>query len=439
MTPLPLYFLKANLALALCYIGYRLLFQQDTFFKLRRATLISLYLIAFLYQLPDLSSWLSTQASLSEVVTYYSTILPKENLVEAAQQLPAQVASTSWIVIGRQILLAIYLIGVFVLLFRCAAELVNVLHTRFTSKRITLDGIKVYLLTKPEVPYSFFNWIFVYPNQHTKDALDEILLHEATHARQLHSLDILLSEFVSIVCWMNPFVWLLKKEIGINHEYLADRQVLVAGYNKKAYQYHLIGMESPHKAAANLYNYFSVLPLKKRITMLNKKRTNRVRKIKYLALIPMAAGLLLINNIDAMARSVLTESIVPTSAPTAITATLPAEVEAPMPPDEDKPFTVVEIMPQYPGGLDALLEFLATQTKEEYPAEARAKGIKGRVSISFIVEKDGSLTNFKVRKSDAPELNDAALRIVKKMGKWTPAKQDGKLVRVRYSLPLSFK
>lgn len=173
--------------------------------------------------------------------------------------------------------------------------------------------------------------------------------------------------------------------------------------------------------------------------MLNKKRTNRVRKIKYLALIPMAAGLLLINNIDAMARSVLTESIVPTSAPTAITATLPAEVEAPMPPDEDKPFTVVEIMPQYPGGLDALLEFLATQTKEEYPAEARAKGIKGRVSISFIVEKDGSLTNFKVRKSDAPELNDAALRIVKKMGKWTPAKQDGKLVRVRYSLPLSFK
>ena len=83
---------------------------------------------------------------------------------------------------------------------------------------------------------------------------------------------------------------------------------MLAGFDKKEYQYHLIGVKHPNTAIANLYNNFSVLPLKKRITMLNKKRTNNARKVKYLALVPMAAGLLLLNNIDAMAR-VLNEKV----------------------------------------------------------------------------------------------------------------------------------
>ena len=71
----------------------------------------------------------------------------------------------------------------------------------------------------------------------------------------------------------------LEKEIGINHEFIADEQVMLAGFDKKEYQYHLIGVKHPNTAIANLYNNFSVLPLKKRITMLNKKRTNNARKV----------------------------------------------------------------------------------------------------------------------------------------------------------------
>lgn len=90
------------------------------------------------------------------------------------------------------------------------------------------------------------------------------------------------------------------------------------GFNKKAYQYHLIGVKYPQPAIANLYNHFSVLPLKRRIKMLNKRRTCCVGKIKYLVLLPMAAGLLLANNMNAMAR-VVNEKV------TAII--LPAQVE----------------------------------------------------------------------------------------------------------------
>lgn len=77
MTPLFIYFIKVNLALAILYISYRLLFRNDTFFRLRRLTLLGMLLVAFLYQLPDISGWLSTRPAISEVISYYSTILPK--------------------------------------------------------------------------------------------------------------------------------------------------------------------------------------------------------------------------------------------------------------------------------------------------------------------------------------------------------------------------
>lgn len=265
MEPFIVYYLKANLALALLYIGYRLLFQRDTFFKMRRITLLSIYLIAFLYQLPDISGWLSSQANVSEVITYYSSILPKETLAKEGIGTGDIASSVNWKKVGESAVQIIYFGGVFILLFRCIMELGMLMRARLKSPRITIGGNRIYRLSQPEEPYSFLNWIFIYPGLHTQESLEEIVLHEATHVRQMHSLDILLGEFVSIFCWINPFAWLLKEEISINHEYLADREVIKAGYNKKEYQYHLIGMEHPNKAIAKLYHNFSVLPLKKEL------------------------------------------------------------------------------------------------------------------------------------------------------------------------------
>lgn len=108
--------------------------------------------------------------------------------------------------------------------------------------------------------------------------IKEILVHEQTHVRELHSADILLAQIAIIICWINPFAWLIRSEMRINHEYLADRKVIANGYDKKTYQYHLLGLEHTQLAAANLYNNFSVLPLKNRIKMLNRKRTRNIMK-----------------------------------------------------------------------------------------------------------------------------------------------------------------
>lgn len=233
---------------------------------------------------------------------------------------------------------------------------------------------------------------------------------------------------------------MVKKEISINHEFIADEQVMLSGFDKKEYQYHLIGVKHPNKAIANLYNNFSVLPLKKRITMLNKKRTNNARKVKYLALVPMAAGLLLLNNIDAMARVLNGKVSEVIQQPASLAATTVFEMETadPLPPDKDKIHETCDIMPEFPGGQSALLQFLAKSIK--YPVEAQQQGKQGKVTVTFIVEKDGSITNAKVIQALYPSLDEEALRVINSMPKWTPGKmKDGKVVRVQYTVPLTYR
>ena len=99
-------------------------------------------------------------------------------------------------------------------------------------------------------------------------------------------------------------------------------------------------------------------------------------------------------------------------------------------------FDVVEEMPQYPGGMQAMLSFL--QENITYPKDAQEKKISGRVLVTFVVEKDGSISNVETVKSVFPSLDEEAVRIVKAMPNWKPGKQNGKVVRVKYTLPISF-
>ena len=397
ITPILIYFLKVNLALAFLYICYRLLFRDDTFFRLRRGVLLSIYLIAFLYPLPDLSGWLSTQTSVAGIVGYYSGLLPKETVLTASNE----IAASDWKEAGLKVMQVIWLAGAGLLLSRCLAELFTVSRLHRKCRKITLNGTEVCILPEAEASYSFFGWIFISSDPHQRERLDDILIHEQTHVRQWHSL---------------------------------------AGFDKKEYQYHLIGVKHPNTAIANLYNNFSVLPLKKRITMLNKKRTNNARKVKYLALVPMATGLLLLNNIDAMAR-VLNEKVAEViQQPTALATTTVSKMEAanPLPPEKDKIYDTCDIMPEFPGGQNALLQFLAKNIK--YPAEAQQQGKQGKVVVTFVIEKDGSITNAKVTQALYPSLDEESLRIVKSMPKWTPGKmKDGKVVRVQYTVPLTYR
>lgn len=432
-TTLLVYFLKVNLAMAVLYICYTLLFRNDTFFRLRRAALLSIYLIAFLYPLLDISAWLSNRESVTEMINLYSTILPQA-IATTGNDAPMHL-HTSWPMMIKGGLLLIYLAGVALLLVRCLIELFTVIRIRLIAPKRLINRTTVYQLPKAEEAYSFFGWIFIAPEGYSRQTLEEILVHEKTHVRQLHSIDVVLAELAGILCWINPFAWLLKREISSNHEYLADEQVMLAGYNKKEYQYHLIGLEHPDVAIAKLYNNFSVLPLKRRITMLNKKRTGSVGKVKYLTLLPLAAGLLLLNNIDAMARIVNNQEAVAVEQTDA--ALERTDASQPLPPDEDKVYEVADVMPEFPGGQMELLKFLARNIK--YPAESVQKKEEGRVQMGFIINKDGSVSDVRVLKGVSPALDAEAIRVIKSMPTWTPGKVKGEIVRISYTAPITFK
>ena len=105
-------------------------------------------------------------------------------------------------------------------------------------------------------------------------------------------------------------------------------------------------------------------------------------------------------------------------------------------PENDTPLQVAEVMPEFPGGIQALIQYLSNNIK--YPVKCQENGIQGRVIVSFIVERDGSISNMKVIKSIHPELDKEAIRVVSTMPKWKPGTQRGKAVRVSYNLPINF-
>lgn len=259
------------------------------------------------------------------------------------------------------------------------------------------------------------------------------MIHEQTHVRELHSADILLAQLAIIFCWFNPFAWLIRSEMRVNHEYLADRKVIQNGYDKKTYQYHLLGLKHTQLAAANLYNNFSVLPLKNRIKMLNRKRTRNIMKSKYLMFIPITALLILFSNcanMESEDKATKNEEVEVKAIPEVVkNDTLTATA--------NDAFDVVEEMPEFPGGMEALMTFLSRNIK--YPSDAQNKGVQGRVVVQFVVNTDGKIEDAHVVRSVQSELDKEALRVINSMPNWKPGKQKGEVVRVKYTVPIAFR
>lgn len=466
MTPELAYFLKINVGIIVFYIFYRLFFYKDTFFHWRRTALLCFLGVSLFYPMLNLQEWVKAHEPMVVIADLYATTLLPEVVFEET----ITPTHTNWQEFATNSLSIIYFCGVILLFIRFIMQLTSIILLRIQCKVTEIQGVRVQILNKASGPFSFFHWIFVHPESHTQEELAEILTHEQTHAHQLHSADIMFSELICIACWFNPFIWLMKREIRNNLEYMADQRVLQTGYDYKVYQYHLLGL-AHNKAAATLYNSFNVLPLKNRIKMMNKKRTKEIGRTKYLLFLPLAALLLIISNIEAVARTTknFTREVIQTveksteqvtkavgqipEQATVEEATIPKEIPADIDitdkdpsaimqkvntEDDDDIFDVVEEMPVFPGGQTGLMEFIAKNLR--YPVKAQKEGIQGRVIARFIVEKDGSVSNLAVaRRSASSELDAEAIRVLSTMPKWTPGKQRGKEVRVKYTVPIAFK
>lgn len=448
-----IYLIKINVALMLLYGFYRLTVSRDTFFGLRRLTLWLIYVVALMVPALNLEYWVRdtpTMASMANVYadTFYPVVVK------------AQAPSITWM----DMLLGIYWSGVAVLSLRLVWQLFSIIRLAVISRKQEVEGITVHLLRGEGSPFSFFRWVFMYPSTLEGKQLHEVMVHEYTHVSGLHSLDTLFSELFSIACWFNPFAWLMKQEVRMNLEYLADESVLSDGNARKSYQYHLLGLAYRQpKDSTKIANNFNLLPLKKRIKMMNKRRTSEIGKAKYLLFAPLAGALLMVSNIESVAREIGEQvpevAEVQQKADQALNADVAvanpmakaeeakaaelakaeakaSDVTAPADTTKNVVYDVTETMPQFPGGQGVMMKYLAANIK--YPASAVKAKKQGRVIVSFVIQKDGSVTNARIVKSVDPELDAEALRIVKAMPNWTPGTQDGKPVNVRYTIPVVF-
>lgn len=290
------YFLKVNVAIVLFYAFYRLFFYKDTFFGWRRTALLCFFAVSAAVPLLNIQTWITEQEPMVAMADLYASVVLPELTVGT------EVAPTDWKSILSEYANIAYWGIVALLMIRLIMQLAGIIRLTCRCRKIQIGNTSIHLLPKADGPFSFFHWIFIHPSSHTEEEFNEILTHEQTHARQWHSIDVIISELVCIFCWCNPFAWLMKREIRTNLEYMADARVLENGYDSKTHQYHLLGL-SHQKAAVTIYNSFNVLPLKKRIKMMNKKRTKEIGRTKYLMFLPLAALLMIVSNIETVART----------------------------------------------------------------------------------------------------------------------------------------
>ena len=274
------YILKTSVCLAVFYLFYRLLLSKETFHRFNRLALLGVLLLSCLVPLIEVTT--------QEASEMNQPFIALEDMLLMAEPAPVmEEVSTSfpW----RALLLLIYLLGILFFLGRHLWSLGRMLRLLRTSRKESLeDGITLFVHDAKEVaPFSWMKSIAV-SKYDLEESGDAVLTHERAHIRNRHSWDLLLAEGCIFFQWFNPAAWLLKQELQTVHEYEADEWVIENGIDAKTYQLLII----KKAVGARLYsiaNSFNHSSLKKRITMMIKKKSNPWARLKYAYVLPLAA------------------------------------------------------------------------------------------------------------------------------------------------------
>ena len=274
------YILKSSLCLALFYLFYRLLLSKETFHRFNRIALLGVMLISCLLPLIRVTVDQAT-------VVNTSVMLVEEDMLMYPWEMQAVVqeeAAFPW----REWLVAVYFLGILFFLLRNFLSLGYVFYLiRHSRCRRMENGICLVVHQEGFAPFSWMKYIVISQTDLDENGTD-ILTHEEAHIRNGHSWDLLLVELCVWLQWFNPAAWLLKQELQNVHEYEADEAVLRQGIDAKRYQMLLI----KKAVGARLYsiaNSFNHSSLKKRITMMIRKKSNPWARAKYLYVLPLAA------------------------------------------------------------------------------------------------------------------------------------------------------
>ena len=425
--------LTSGIILLSMYLPYRLLLAGEKQHRLNRVILLAIYMAAIVIPLvrpvalPGISG---IEAGAATAETGIAIGRLSGGLTEHS--------STAWI----RVLLWIYIAGAAVALVRLVWAYARLTVIIWNGKKIKMEGYT--LVVTGNKNFSPFSWRGYVVVEKISDATEypAIMIHEMRHLSACHDMDLMLAQLYAVLVWYNPASWLMIDELKTVHEYEADEAVIDSGLNLRDYQMLLI-KKAVGARLPSLANSLNHSKLQKRITMMYQSKSRTAGKLGSLVLVPALAIGIAVVSIPAVAsvisgasETTLLDSDSKVSKISANTESL-AEMRAIAPASDNKAFTAVEKLAEFPGGIEAMMKWLQYNVK--YPKEAEKAGEQGKAVVKFTVNKDGSISNATIIKSVSPSIDKEALRVVTSMPKWKPAENGGKKVACWYTLPVSFR
>ena len=462
MTDFLIYDLKVALLIAVFYMFYRLLLARETFHHINRIVLLTTAVASYVLPLC--------------VITFHETVVMQQTPMVTIDGLQASAYEPASAPLWQIVLPILFVIGVAAAIGHTLCSLIRIIRLiSHSEQHPQADGTTICVTGNADLaPFSWMHYIVMNRSDYeTNDAA--ILAHERGHIRLHHSCDVILVDLLTALQWFNPTMWMLRSDLRAIHEYEADAAVLSQGINARQYQYLLI-TKAGGIGGYSLANGITHSALKNRITMMTNKTSKSSHLLKLLALLPIVGVTLALNaetvtdyvyNNDEPQKQVPVKkgrqnAAIKNNGKTIlqVVEAQDQKTEAEAPKTEQKEqkgevvvvgyatpneraeaprdvFDVVEKMPEFPGGPQELFGFLAKTIK--YPAEAEKAGTQGRVIATFVVRKDGSISDAHVVKSVDPLLDAEALRVINAMPAWTPGSQSGKPVNVKYTIPITFR
>lgn len=358
------YFLWSSTSLIVFYLFYLLLLKRETFFVLNRIYLLAALLLSIVIPFFNLSSYFK---------------IPKIELVTSSLSIQNISQFTATEGLDFDWLSFVYWSGILVSSLFLLFKLIGVRRSMRWSN----------------VGEAFSFW----RTKKIDENLPEFALvdkHESIHVKQLHTIDILLVEVVSIFFWFNPFVYRYKRSLKVIHEYLADEYAVNFTGSKK--QYAMILFMQNFKAGPVLSNsFYQASILEARIKMLQRKKSSRYNLCKYALCIPLLAIIILFSSFKSA----------------------------------DFKKTPIDQPATFPGGFERFSEYILKTTR-------KVATKNGKVKVSFMVEPNGEVTNERIEIGLDEATNNEALRVIKSSPKWKPALQNGQKVRSAYDININF-
>lgn len=425
------YSIGISLPIILMWAIYKTLLAHTTLHRFNRMVLLSIYATALLI-IPLLQSIPSLALSETNAIISVSDItatIAHEQQTDKSAGIPI-----------LPILLDIYVVGAIALLFKLIIALLHTFFLLKKSQHIKVNGYNLALHQhKGIVPFSWCRWIVMNQKDYDEQG-DLIIAHESAHLKKRHWIDLIIAELVIDLNWFNPGAWLMRSALQDIHEYEADESVLKSGnVNIETYQLFLIKktVGTRFAAIANSLNHSS---LKKRITMMLSKKSQSKARMRALALVPATALALVFVNNSAIAST--------------LSSVASTEAVANMSDKDSEKSSVISVqhatdnskgdvikapdeMPQFPGGMKALMEYISQNIR--YPEEAIKANKEGTVIVQFVITKTGEIEGTKVVRSQGKLLDAEAVRVVNSLPNFIPGKVDGKPVNVMYTIPIKFK